>query len=231
MRKYHIPGVALVTLLGVGALSQRPVSHLHPLHATTATDTPEFLPPSTLTAAVKSAVDTHGTKPQDLLHLPVHGILLDSSDTSAALGLMPLSHRLPSTALPTNPTPPPAPHSPAPAAAPTPAPTPAAAPAQAPTPAAAPVPAPLQTSAPSSTSSSAAWQALRICESGNDYSANTGNGYYGAYQFALGTWQSLGYSGLPSQASAAVQDAAAQRLYDEAGWSPWPVCSVHLGLG
>jgi len=227
MRKYHIPGVALVTLLGVGALSQRPVSHLHALHATTATGTPEFLPPSTLTAAVKSAVGTHGTKPQDLLHLPGHGILLDSSDTSAALGLMPLSHRLPSTALPTNPAPPPAP-----AVAPAPAPTPAAAPAPAPSPPAPPAPAPAPTPppAPSSTSSSAAWQALRICESGDDYSANTGNGYYGAYQFALGTWQSLGYSGLPSQASAAVQDAAAQRLYDEAGWSPWPVCSVHLGL-
>lgn len=69
-----------------------------------------------------------------------------------------------------------------------------------------------------------------MCESGDDYSINTGNGYYGAYQFSLTTWQGLGYGGLPSQASPAQQDAAAQTLYDEAGWSPWPVCSVKLGL-
>ncbi len=49
---------------------------------------------------------------------------------------------------------------------------------------------------------------LRTCESGGNYQDNTGNGYYGAYQFSLGTWQSLGYSGLPSDASPSVQDQA-----------------------
>ncbi|HSX46337.1 MAG TPA: ubiquitin-like domain-containing protein [Candidatus Saccharimonadia bacterium] len=49
---------------------------------------------------------------------------------------------------------------------------------------------------------------LRSCESGGNYADNTGNGYYGAYQFSLGTWQRLGYSGLPSNAPPSVQDQA-----------------------
>jgi peptidoglycan hydrolase-like protein with peptidoglycan-binding domain len=72
---------------------------------------------------------------------------------------------------------------------------------------------------------------LRACESGGNYATNTGNGYYGAYQFDLGTWHGLGYSGLPSDASAATQDAAARRLQASRGWSPWPACSASLGLG
>jgi hypothetical protein len=71
---------------------------------------------------------------------------------------------------------------------------------------------------------------LRQCESGGSYSTNTGNGFYGAYQFDLGTWQGLGYSGRPDQAAPAVQDEAAQRLYNSRGWSPWPACSRKLGL-
>ncbi len=50
--------------------------------------------------------------------------------------------------------------------------------------------------------------ALRTCESGDNYQEDTGNGYYGAYQFSLGTWERLGLSGLPSQASPSVQDQA-----------------------
>jgi uncharacterized protein YabE (DUF348 family) len=50
--------------------------------------------------------------------------------------------------------------------------------------------------------------ALRTCESGGNYQDNTGNGYYGAYQFSLGTWQRLGYSGLPSSAPPSLQDQA-----------------------
>jgi resuscitation-promoting factor RpfB len=49
---------------------------------------------------------------------------------------------------------------------------------------------------------------LRDCESGGNYQDNTGNGYYGAYQFSLGTWDSLGYGGLPSSAAPSVQDQA-----------------------
>lgn len=71
---------------------------------------------------------------------------------------------------------------------------------------------------------------LRECESGDDYQADTGNGYYGAYQFSLQTWQSLGYSGLPSQAPPAEQDQAAATLAETVGWDQWPVCSALLGL-
>ncbi|HUD11940.1 MAG TPA: transglycosylase family protein [Candidatus Saccharimonadia bacterium] len=63
---------------------------------------------------------------------------------------------------------------------------------------------------------------VRMRESGGNYADNTGNGYYGAYQFSLGTWQSVGGSGLPSNASPAEQDMRAQMLYSERGCSPWP---------
>jgi hypothetical protein len=66
---------------------------------------------------------------------------------------------------------------------------------------------------------------LRVCESSNNYRDNTGNGYYGAYQFALQTWHDLGMSGRPDQAAPELQDHAAYTLYKRAGWSPWPACS------
>jgi len=74
------------------------------------------------------------------------------------------------------------------------------------------------------------WSRLRACESGGDYSINTGNGYYGAYQFDLSTWRGLGFSGYPHQASPATQDAAAAKLQAQRGWQPWPSCSRSLGL-
>lgn len=63
---------------------------------------------------------------------------------------------------------------------------------------------------------------IRARESGGNYATNTGNGYYGAYQFSLGTWQSVGGTGLPSNASPAEQDMRAQILYSQRGCSPWP---------
>jgi hypothetical protein len=68
--------------------------------------------------------------------------------------------------------------------------------------------------------------AIRACESGSSggYSANTGNGFYGAYQFDLQTWQSVGGSGNPAAASPAEQDRRAAMLYAQRGSSPWPVC-------
>jgi hypothetical protein len=74
------------------------------------------------------------------------------------------------------------------------------------------------------------WARLRACESGGNYAANTGNGYYGAYQFALGTWRSLGYGGYPHHAAPAVQDEAARRLQARSGWRQWPACARRLGL-
>lgn len=71
---------------------------------------------------------------------------------------------------------------------------------------------------------------LRACESNGNYSINTGNGYGGAYQFSLSTWRSLGFSGLPHQASPSTQDAAARALQARSGWGQWPACSRKLGL-
>ena len=73
------------------------------------------------------------------------------------------------------------------------------------------------------------WLRLRQCESGNNYAINTGNGYYGAYQFDLGTWRSVGGTGYPHQAGPAEQDARALQLWRQRGWAPW-VCASILGL-
>ena len=69
--------------------------------------------------------------------------------------------------------------------------------------------------------SSDAWHRLRVCESGDNYTINTGNGYYGAYQFSLGTWHSVGGQGYPNQASRLEQNYRALYLYRMRGWSPW----------
>jgi Transglycosylase-like domain len=66
---------------------------------------------------------------------------------------------------------------------------------------------------------------LRICESGDNYRENTGNGYFGAYQFAGSTWRALGFNGRPDRARSATQDRAARKLHRVAGWSAWPSCS------
>jgi len=73
------------------------------------------------------------------------------------------------------------------------------------------------------------WYRLRMCESSNDYSIDTGNDHYGAYQFDLMTWRSVGGTGYPNKASKAEQDARALILYRERGWQPWQ-CASMLGL-
>ncbi len=67
-------------------------------------------------------------------------------------------------------------------------------------------------------------KAIAACESGGNYSTNTGNGFYGAYQFTQSTWESVGGTGNPAAASPAEQDARAAQLYAQSGSSPWPVC-------
>jgi len=73
------------------------------------------------------------------------------------------------------------------------------------------------------------WKQLRLCESGDNYSTNTGNAYYGAYQFDLSTWKSVGGVGRPDQASRSEQDFRALYLYRMRGWSPW-ICAALVGL-
>jgi hypothetical protein len=68
------------------------------------------------------------------------------------------------------------------------------------------------------------WGALASCESGGNPRAVNPAGYYGLYQFDLGTWGSVGGSGLPTNASAAEQTYRAKLLYQQRGRSPWPNC-------
>ncbi|HET8582494.1 MAG TPA: peptidoglycan-binding protein [Jatrophihabitans sp.] len=77
--------------------------------------------------------------------------------------------------------------------------------------------------------SASTWQRLRVCESGDNYSIDTGNDHYGAYQFDLPTWRSVGGTGYPNRASRAEQDYRALILYRERGWEPWQ-CATILGL-
>ncbi len=75
------------------------------------------------------------------------------------------------------------------------------------------------------------WAALRNCEAGGNYATNTGNGYYGAYQFHKRTWDSMntGYE-WPHEAPPEVQDDAARRLQERSGWGQWPACSRKIGV-
>jgi hypothetical protein len=72
--------------------------------------------------------------------------------------------------------------------------------------------------------SQATLDAIAACESGGDPTAVNGAGYYGKYQFDLGTWQSVGGTGNPADAPESEQDMRASMLYAQAGTSPWPVC-------
>ena len=92
----------------------------------------------------------------------------------------------------------------------------------------APKPKPVTAAAPRPADDSI-WQRLRNCEAGGRYDRNSGNGYYGAYQFSPGTWRSLGYKGLPHQAPPEVQDEAARKLQARSGWGQWPACSRRIG--
>ncbi|QQC39727.1 resuscitation-promoting factor [Actinomyces oris] len=74
------------------------------------------------------------------------------------------------------------------------------------------------------------WAQLAQCESGGNPATNTGNGFYGMYQFTLETWQSLGGTGYPYEADAATQTAMAKKLQAQAGWGQWPGCADKLGL-
>jgi hypothetical protein len=71
---------------------------------------------------------------------------------------------------------------------------------------------------------SPALQAIAACESGGNPQTDTGNGFYGKYQFTLATWQAVGGSGNPAQASESEQDRRAAALLAMAGPGQWPVC-------
>ena len=68
------------------------------------------------------------------------------------------------------------------------------------------------------------WDRIARCESGNNWSINTGNGYYGGLQFNLATWRSVrgqDFAAYPHHASRAQQITVANRLYAQRGTQPW----------
>jgi hypothetical protein len=77
------------------------------------------------------------------------------------------------------------------------------------------------------------WVELAECESGGDWSINTGNGYYGGLQFTLTSWNATGgwqHAPRPDLADALDQMWAAEVLLMHQGWGAWPACARRLGL-
>lgn len=78
--------------------------------------------------------------------------------------------------------------------------------------------------------SGSVWDQLAVCEAGGNWAINTGNGYYGGLQFTLSSWQAVGGSGLPSDASREEQIQRGEMLLARQGWGAWPACAAKLGL-
>ncbi|TDO68468.1 uncharacterized protein YabE (DUF348 family) [Kribbella sp. VKM Ac-2571] len=73
-----------------------------------------------------------------------------------------------------------------------------------------------------------AWDRIAECESGGNWSIDSGNGYYGGLQFDHGTWAAYGgtaYAYNANGASKAQQIAIAEKVKaDRGGYGAWPVC-------
>jgi resuscitation-promoting factor RpfA len=90
---------------------------------------------------------------------------------------------------------------------------------------------PLLASAPAH-ADSVNWDAVAQCESGNNWSISTGNGYYGGLQFSQGTWNAYGggkYAATANQASRSQQIAVAEKVLQGQGIGAWPVCGKRAG--
>ena len=87
-----------------------------------------------------------------------------------------------------------------------------------------------RTSSAPSVGSGSVWDKIADCESGGNWSINTGNGFYGGLQFTLSTWRGYGGSGMPHHASRAQQIAVAKKVQAAQGWGAWPACTSKLGL-
>ena len=72
------------------------------------------------------------------------------------------------------------------------------------------------------------WNVIAQCESGGNWSIDTGNGYYGGLQFSPATWAAYGGRGSAATASRAQQIAVGRRVVAHQGWNAWPSCSTGL---
>ena len=76
------------------------------------------------------------------------------------------------------------------------------------------------------------WDAVAQCESGGNWSINTGNGYYGGLQFSRSTWKANGggkYASTADKASRSEQIRIAENVLDGQGIGAWPVCGKKAG--
>lgn len=92
---------------------------------------------------------------------------------------------------------------------------------------------PTATKKPAAThaSGSGVWDKIAQCESGGNWSINTGNGYTGGLQFANDTWAGYGGYSTAAQAPREVQIQRAEQIRNaRGGYSAWPACSAQLGL-
>ncbi|MFD4987122.1 transglycosylase family protein [Streptomyces sp. NPDC058372] len=93
------------------------------------------------------------------------------------------------------------------------------------------VAAPLVATGSASAASASEWDAVAQCESGGDWSINTGNGYYGGLQFSSSTWASFGgtaYASSADQATKEQQIAVAEKVLAGQGKGAWPNCGTGL---
>lgn len=77
------------------------------------------------------------------------------------------------------------------------------------------------------------WDELAACESGGNWSINSGNGYHGGLQFAGSTWRDYGGGEFAERADLASREAqitVAERVRDDVGFGAWPSCARSLGL-
>ncbi|MGW1893664.1 transglycosylase family protein [Streptomyces sp. NPDC002004] len=77
------------------------------------------------------------------------------------------------------------------------------------------------------------WNKVAACESTNNWSVNTGNGYFGGLQFTQSTWEAYGGRAYAPRADLATRDqqiAVAEKVLDGQGPGAWPVCGPRAGL-
>ena len=89
--------------------------------------------------------------------------------------------------------------------------------------------APLTLSAATANADSVDWDAIAQCESGGNWSTNTGNGAYGGLQFKPSTWASNGGRGHPASASREEQIRVAENVLRTQGLKAWPTCGSAAG--
>ncbi|AWB82288.1 resuscitation-promoting factor [Corynebacterium yudongzhengii] len=77
------------------------------------------------------------------------------------------------------------------------------------------------------------WDRLAQCESGGNWSIDTGNGFSGGLQFHPQTWAAYGgtaYAPTAAQASREQQIAVAEKVQAGQGWGAWPACTASMGI-